>query len=238
MLYRKPAPKRLSTPEPPIGRTINTFVTLEIWPLPGVSIASQLEPAVRAIKSDCGNFVWSSSSQHSNTLDDGSSIDVLHIKLIHNDRNHDGNVSSGTIVAFEKKGLYADSDDDYDVMSPKKICEAVGRLDDLVKSVELVQFYQVRTYSIHPNLRTSTLRLRGITEALKILIKYGLTNFLPKKAELLELSCKGDEFPNRMGNKGKFPNPWDKPKNTKKRPRITVKRKKKHAAEATSNKGN
>lgn len=139
MSPRVPAPRkptaRLNTTGVPT--TINTLMTLEITPLPDVSVAVELEPAVRAIKSPCGNFIWSSSSQLNKVLSDGSEIDVLRIKLVHNDANHDGNLTSKFVMQLYQRDLIPNSDDDQDVMSPLQIGEEIRNLKDLVQRVDI-----------------------------------------------------------------------------------------------------
>lgn len=165
-------------PKPP-PTTIVTHATLDITPADGVSILDELEPVVRALRSPCGNFMWTRSEivQVYQSGHDGSPgahaipdemVEKLRINAIHHDANHDGNITTAAKGLAARAGIFADNDDGQrEVMS----------LDDIGK----------------------------VLESLEIVFLIVFVKREEKK--MLAWGCK-TMGPNMMGNKFRFPEPW------------------------------
>ncbi|KAJ4424220.1 hypothetical protein N0V82_001086 [Gnomoniopsis sp. IMI 355080] len=84
--------------------TLNKYLLLneDILPLPDVSNVDDLEPAVRAITSPSGNFIWGHTKIVKTSDPSPSAVaDILQIILIHNNHNHNGNVHYKTVAMFQ-----------------------------------------------------------------------------------------------------------------------------------------
>lgn len=136
-----------SKPDPPPA-TIVTHMTLDLYPVRGVSIADDLEPSVRAVQSPCGNFIWTKSEvlrawKPQGSMRDRHRLEVvdkkLRINVIHSNVNHDGNITSKTKKLAARAGIYAYDDGPDEVTSLEHIQARLQGMQHLVSCIDIVR---------------------------------------------------------------------------------------------------